>query len=577
MSNYTNLRELYGHETSVFKADVTGTVYTPKWLAQQMIFQLIDARVLPSVRFYDLYTNGYLKNVVHKSFAQQANQTLSLLQTMKILDLSCGSGVLLLTYLEFIEYLAICSHSDLPKTMTRLIEDCIYGIDINPEAISVFIKTLDAYFESLSIAPTKFNLFCGNSLIENFVDHLKFDLIIGNPPYIGEKNNLVWFQPIKETKFGKKYYEGKMDYFYFFIYRGWGLLKEEGALCYLSSNYFLSADGARNLRAFIKENMFFDRYIDYGDARVFPERKLHACVYVLRKKALEFVTKYDESYQIEKKIEYSSIFHDDNIIKFIASDQVKIRIDKIKARKIGLLGELYEVHQGIVSGFDHAFVYDELALSNLPEEAMQYTVPFYKNSDVKHYFTNATTKFKILYLNHNKIDEKVISWLHQYKQKLSNRREVVKGIRNWYTLTWPRDASIFEKEKIVAPQRARSNRFAYVEGSFYASADVYYIQTRDNSPYSLKVLCLILNSASYFEWLKYMGKRKGELLELYATPLKAIPIIKLNSSELNELEDIANSIFGLDYMKNFTENELKGNIEFQQLINRVDQILENDR
>lgn len=568
---------MYGHEASVIKNDVTGTVYTPKWLAQQMIFQLIDSHIAPSISLYDLFSEGYLQNVTHVSFAKKAEQLLKRIASLKIIDLSCGSGVLLLTYIEFIEYLAKCSNLDVRGVMTHIIEDCLYGIDIDRDAITVFNEILNAYFEKLAISPAKTNIYCGNSLIENFVNEIKFDFIIGNPPYIGEKNNLEWFQPIKETPFGKKYYEGKMDYFYFFIYRAWELLKEEGTICYLSSNYFLSADGARNLRAFLKQNLFFDRYIDYGESRVFPERKLHACIYALKKQHVECVKKFDENYQLEKLIPYSSIYQDDNNIKFISSDVVQQRINQIKARKIGLLGDLYQVHQGIVSGSDVAFVYNESDLALLPVEAMKYAVPFYKNSDVKHYYANKDTKLRLLYLNHNAIDENVIAWMQQYKLKLSARREVVKGIRKWYTLTWPRHADIFEKEKIVVPQRAKTNRFAYVEGRFYASADVYYIQLKENSPYNLKILCLILNASAYYEWLKHMGKRKGQLLELYATPLKAIPIIKLNSTDLAELEKIASQIF--DSQSDGTHHEKKrmSESEFKQLIDKVDEIIENTR
>ncbi|GAB6109567.1 Eco57I restriction-modification methylase domain-containing protein [Fusibacter bizertensis] len=573
MSNYTNLRALYGHEASVNKNEVTGTVYTPKWLAQQMIFQLIDSHISPSISLYDLFIDGYLQNVIRTSFAKQAKMLLNKIESLTIMDLSCGSGVLLLTYLEFIEYLAKCGNLNVTSVMKHVIEDCIYGIDIDRDAIAVFNETLNAYFEKLSISPAKTNIYCGNSLIENFVNEIEFDFIIGNPPYIGEKNNLEWFQPIKETPFGKKYYEGKMDYFYFFIYRAWELLKGGGTICYLSSNYFLSADGARNLRSFLKDNLFFDRYIDYGESRVFPERKLHACIYVLKKQSVESVKKYDENYQIEKIIPYTSIYQDDNNIKFISSDAVQQRIDQIKMRKIGLLGDLYQVHQGIVSGSDVAFVYNESDLSLLPVEALKYAVPFYKNSDVKHYYANKDTKLRLLYLNHNAIDENVITWMQQYKHKLSARREVIKGIREWYTLTWPRDANIFEKEKIVVPQRAKTNRFAYVEGSFYASADVYYIQLKENSPYNLKILCLILNASAYYEWLKHMGKRKGQLLELYATPLKAIPIIKLSDADLAKLDKIAFQIFDGKY----DEINRMNDTEFKLLMDQVDEIIDNKR
>ena len=46
-----------------------------------------------------------------------------------------------------------------------------------------------------------------------------FDVVIGNPPYIGEKGNEKIFHEIARTEFGRKFYTRWMDYFYFFFHR----------------------------------------------------------------------------------------------------------------------------------------------------------------------------------------------------------------------------------------------------------------------------------------------------------------------------------------------------------------------
>jgi adenine-specific DNA-methyltransferase len=46
-----------------------------------------------------------------------------------------------------------------------------------------------------------------------------FDIIIANPPYIGEKGNEGIFHEVVKTDFGKKYYSRWMDYFYFFFHK----------------------------------------------------------------------------------------------------------------------------------------------------------------------------------------------------------------------------------------------------------------------------------------------------------------------------------------------------------------------
>ena len=45
-----------------------------------------------------------------------------------------------------------------------------------------------------------------------------FDIVVANPPYVGEKGNEFIFQEVARTEFGKKFYTRWMDYFYFFFH-----------------------------------------------------------------------------------------------------------------------------------------------------------------------------------------------------------------------------------------------------------------------------------------------------------------------------------------------------------------------
>ncbi len=541
--SYESLKSLYGHERSVQHDSVTtGTVYTPDWVAKQMVYVLLknhmqlnhNAFDIEGVNFDALYLGAYIK--VDSAVPLDVDKWLKRLLPLSILDLSCGSGVLLIAYLEFIEFLIKHSSHYSNENLRNLIGHQIVGLDIDPEAVRVFKHLLNEFSESRGIAPLTFRVYCGNSLIEDLIDTSeRFDLVIGNPPYIGEKNNLEWFAPIKQTKLGAQFYEGKMDYFYFFIYKGSAYLKDSGSMCYLSSNYFLTADGAKKLRRFIKETLNLATYIDYGDVVVFPERKLHACVYVVQKKKSSTVEIFDETLTLKKRLPMERIFQEDDTIQFILSDEMQAILTKMSRHKVATLGDCYDIHQGIVSGSDKQFVYHEDVIHTLPQTLKPYLVPFFKNSDVHHYYTTLETPLYLLYIDQEDVHEDVLGWLKPYKDKLMQRREVIKNIRAWYMLTWPRTRNLFKGEKIVAPQRAKSNRFAYVSSDFHASADVYYITEKDNSPYTLPVLTMILNSTLTFQWLNNMGKKKGTLLELYATPLKSIPIPMLSTESLKHL------------------------------------------
>ncbi|MBK8657524.1 MAG: Eco57I restriction-modification methylase domain-containing protein [Bacteroidetes bacterium] len=78
-----------------------------------------------------------------------------------------------------------------------------------------------------------------------------FDAIIGNPPYIGEKGHKEVFRIIRQGNLSN-FYQRKMDIFYFFFHLGLQLLKENGKLAYITTNYYLTSDGGENLRTDFK-------------------------------------------------------------------------------------------------------------------------------------------------------------------------------------------------------------------------------------------------------------------------------------------------------------------------------------
>lgn len=204
----------------------------------------------------------------------------------------------------------------------------------------------------------------------------------------------------------------------------------------------------------------------------------------------------------------------------------KIYINSISERSRFSIGEILNVNQGIVSGCDDAFV-----LEKFEERFSKYLKPFYKNSNINSFNINEKSSRWIIYTGKKKeITEELKEYLLPYKERLEKRREVKTGFIEWYNLQWARDESIFKSEKIVGRQRSLTSAFAYNNSEFYGSADIYYL-TRKEKSISLLYLLGYLNSKLFYDWFYYNGKRKGNYLELYATPLKETPVIYTTSEE----------------------------------------------
>jgi type I restriction-modification system DNA methylase subunit len=97
-----------------------------------------------------------------------------------------------------------------------------------------------------------------------------FDYVCANPPYIREDDHKELFRlTMRQYPYWKQYYQGKMDYLYFFIILGLSKLREGGKLGFITTSYFPTAAGASKLRRYILENSKILEIIDFGTLRFF--------------------------------------------------------------------------------------------------------------------------------------------------------------------------------------------------------------------------------------------------------------------------------------------------------------------
>lgn len=410
-------------------------------------------------------------------------------QELKIADLSCGSGNLLY---------ALCQILKKPYK--------IYAYDIDESAISSAKKRF---------SKESSQFYCKDSLY--LEESISFDIILGNPPYLGEKNHKEIFTALRKTPFGEKYYEAKMDYLYFFIEKACDLLEEDGILVYLTTNYWLRADGAKKLRKCLEEKGDFLFLEDYNTSLFEKALGQHNILFVWRKgkKGSEvcvqdekgiFYLKQEELYQQAGKI-------------FLWREENRRKLENMKKNSNYLLGDLLEIKQGIVSGCDKAFVFSEYK-----EEFKEYLKPFYKNKDIFDYRVEKQEEFWILYLeDDSELSPRLRKYLEPYRQILEKRREVRNGKLDWWKLQWPREKRLFTSPKILGRQRCKGNWFAYSEAEIYGSADIYYFLAR-TTEVDLFYILAFLNSDLFSFWYHHCGKRKGDLYEFYTTPLQEVPI-----------------------------------------------------
>jgi adenine-specific DNA-methyltransferase len=163
-----------------------------------------------------------------------------------------------------------------------------------------------------------------------------------------------------------------------------------------------------------------------------------------------------------------------------------------------------------------------------------YLFPFFKNSDVTFFGANEKTSKWLIYINkkHDNLNK-----LPVIKKHLNGFKTIIdKASDNAPYLHRAKTKEDFTSEKVIVSQRNKFNKFGYTTKNWFASADVYFITEDDNSLYSLKSITSILNSKAYYVWFYFKGKRKGETLELYKTPIGEAPLPKLSKAQEKKLE-----------------------------------------
>lgn len=377
-----------------------------------------------------------------------------------------------------------------------------------------------------------------------------FDIVIANPPYVGEKGHKAMFDSLKTTSLGQRFYKGKMDLFYFFFHLGLDILKENGVLTFISTNYYLTATNADKLRADYKARATPLRFINFHELKIFESAigqhnlitqlqkgkyDIDCQTIITRKKGypgdsssaipqiLSGLDEDTEYYAIPQASIYNSrgfIDLKDNPVSTLMED-ITLKHPRVK--------DYYKVNKGLETGDNKVFVFEGRPdfYSKLSESERHYIKPFYKNSDVKKYLTSTHTTKSVLYIDKDFAPEEnpeLQKYLESFHDDLANRAQIKRSKQAWYTLLWPRDISMFTGPKIVFPYRAKTNIFSLVKDEWFSGTDTYFVY--DSSKRSLELCLALLNSKLALVWLKNKGAVKGEVLELKGDVVADFPVPK---------------------------------------------------
>jgi len=380
-----------------------------------------------------------------------------------------------------------------------------------------------------------------------------FDIVIGNPPYLKEgKISKNVFKKYKKSP----YYQGKMDLWYMFACIGINLLKNNGLLCFIATNNWVTNSGSSKLRNKVIQDSVIKQFVDFGNLKVFVA-SIQTMIMLFSKDSIMNNYRFDyrkltgdtilsDALDLMDKKSNSKATYLSPVIErekfknhFLTFSSNDIILDKI-AEKGNYLTEK-ELANGIHPHFD--FVNKKLAdkhnlkigegifgLSEkeknklqLSENELKLIKPYYTTDQIYRYYTEPKNKLWLIYTDSRFKNPYSMDNYPKLKKHLDRFTNVITSDNKPYGLHRAREEKFFKGEKIVVLRKCVGRpSFSYSNFPCYVSATFYVIKTSRFNP---KYLLGLLNSKLIAFWLKNKGKMQGDNYQLDKEPLLQIPII----------------------------------------------------
>lgn len=427
-----------------------------------------------------------------------------------------------------------------------------------------------------------------NVINESFVSAKiteKYNLIIGNPPYIRWKNlEKELKEELNSNRLWNKYFNSLCDYSYIFILKSIELLTEGGQLIFITPEYWLNTTHSKNLRNYLMKNGYFEDIYHFNETPIFDNVTVSTIIFKFvkakEKKNDINLTKYYanrklttqilDNLKLKRKTEFAEFIKitqfQENENWLLTSGKVKeemnifekkCKVNGIESvdlfnieKKYSTIGDICDIGNGLVSGLDKAF---QLNGQVLNKKEKGYILNVVKAKHLKSFYFTDITKY--IFIDNIKEESKVktdfpnfYNKLIQHKERLEKRYQYNRKIPYW-NWVFLRNFKLFssEKERILVPCKERiSNknyfRFSFAENNIFPTQDVTAIFKKENTNESIYYILAFLNNYRVFQWLINNGIVKGNIVEFSERPIASIPFRSINWNDENDRKNHDNIV-----------------------------------
>lgn len=449
--------------------------------------------------------NGKTHGVVYTS-ARIVNAMLDLvgytsknnLSKIKILEPSAGDGAFLL---EIIKRLHISSKKYRFDFKTAL--NNIKSFEINPSSAEALkqhlINDLSFIFNNEDSIPK--SLITASDFLDT--DTKKFDIIIGNPPYVRHEQ----IPDVQKTKYRHNFatFTHRSDLYIPFFEKSLRSLTSNGKLCFICSNRWIKNQYGSTLREFIAKNYWIESIIELNSSDVFEEKVLaYPSIFFISNQKNERQQTQVVSWEGNQKNHYEKMLKK---IELTDADWANsLALEDYRSKALFSIEEMgFQIGIGIATGADSIFIRKDLP--DLVEKEL--TLPILMSRDTKsnnlewggNYLLNPfLTDGSLIELDKF---PKARHYLLSHETILRNRHTAKKNPLKWYKTIDRIKYELTLQPKILLPDMSGNTRLLIDKGSFYPHHNLYYITGRNLK--SLKILAAVLMSEFSYQQLINIG------------------------------------------------------------------------
>ena len=610
---HDSLGKMYENYLGTVQQKKDGAYYTPSYISKY----ICQNTIIP----YLSKSNVTNIHELISEYSGDLNELESKIHSIKILDPACGTGEFLIRAIDIL--LEISKEIQIQKEtkghythtvkgkksgsiayqtfdkdvenqeLRIIIRNNIHGVDINEEAIEIaqlnlFLKLATSSQQLMDVSK---NILVGNALVDdpsvdpNAFDWEKifpekFDVIIGNPPYVKEDVNRIIFEHVKKTNM-LQYYQGKMDYWYFFTCKALDILKIGGYHSFVAQNNWITSDGAKILRNKILEDSKILSFWDFNEFKVFQNASIQTMIYVLEKTKKQlssyqinyfkvtqknisteqirncllnnekdervelYSTNIEPSDLKNKTITFTNQSVDLIIKKITKSSNYQLNNDEVFSG-IDVLQDfvskdhLTKLNDNSILKGDGIFVLStkEKLKMNFNKIELKKILPYYTPEKLNKFFGEIKNDYWILYAD-KEVRENIKTY-PTFKKHLDKFKPVLTSVWKPYGLHRPREQQSFEGEKILSLRKTKQPSCTFINFSCYVARTFLIIKSKN---IDLKFLTGLLNSKLGYFFFYYKGKKQGEQLQIDKTPLLNFPIkLPKNNDENLVVKNIINLV-----------------------------------